>query len=224
MSGATLSHLLPPLPGFTALATYAPFPVWSGSTTAPARFVAMPKKAAVKLWHRARDFDRSTHEPGHHGGALGHTGLAVLHALIFDFLNHRTGRLDPSYAAIAAKAGVCVRTVASALQRLKALGILNWVRRCAERRDAEGRFVLEQETNAYAVLPETGWRGYRPPQEPPGPAPGTWGDPPPMLSAVAQAALERDLAGKVQALASAPKDGLAAALARLGRAFMARDS
>jgi DNA-binding transcriptional regulator YhcF (GntR family) len=77
----------------------------------------------------------------------------VLHALVFDFLNHRTGRLDPSYAAIAAKAGVCVRTVASALQRLKALGILNWMRRCAESwRD--GRFVLEQETNAYAVLPE----------------------------------------------------------------------
>jgi hypothetical protein len=132
--------------------------------------------------------------------------------------------LDPSYAAIAAKAGVCVHTVASALQRLKALGILNWVRRCAERRDADGRFVLEQETNAYAVLPESQWRGYRPPQEPPGPAPGTWGEPPPMLSAVAQAALESDLAAKVQALASDPKDGLAAALARLGRAFMARDS
>jgi hypothetical protein len=50
----------------------------------------------------------------------------VLHALIFDFLNHRTGRLDPSYAAIAAKAGVCVRTVATALARLRELGILNW--------------------------------------------------------------------------------------------------
>ena len=97
------------------------------------------------------------------------------------------------------------------------------MRRCAERW-TDGRFVLEQETNAYAVLPESQWRGYRPPAEPPGPAPGTWGDPPPMLSAVAQAALEGDLAGKVQALAGDPKDGLAAALARLGRAFMARDS
>ena len=225
MSGVALSHLLPPLPGFTALArTYAPWPVWTGSTTQPVRFAPMAKKVAVRLWHRARDFDRGTHQPGHHGGAVGHTGLAVLHALIFDFLNHRTGRLDPSYAAIAAKAGVCVRTVASALARLKALGILNWVRRCAERW-ADGRFVLEQDTNAYAVLPESQWRGYRPPQEPPGPAPGTWGDPPPpMLSAVAQAALEGDLAGKVHALASDPKDGLAAALARLGRAFTARDS
>jgi hypothetical protein len=55
------SHLLPPLPGLTALArTYAPWPVWSGSTTKPVQFAAMPKKAAVRLWHRARYFDRST--------------------------------------------------------------------------------------------------------------------------------------------------------------------
>jgi hypothetical protein len=44
--------------------------------------------------------------------------------------------------------------------------------------------VLEQETNAYAVLPDTQWRGYRPPQEPPAPAPGTWGDIPPTAHAV----------------------------------------
>jgi hypothetical protein len=219
-----LSHLLPPLPGLTALAsTHAPWPVWTGSVAKPIRFVPMAKKAAVRLWHRARDFDRGTHQPGRHGGAVGPTALAVLHALIFDFLNHRTGRLDPSYAAIAHKAGVCVRTVATALARLRELGILNWVRRCAESwRD--GRFVLEQETNAYAVVPETGWRGYRPPQEPPAPAPGTWGDPPPMPAVLAQAALEGDLAGKVQVLAADPKDRLASALARLGRAFMARDS
>jgi hypothetical protein len=36
--------------------------------------------------------------------------LQVLHALIFDFLNYRTGQLDPSYEAIARKAnGVCQR-------------------------------------------------------------------------------------------------------------------
>ena len=84
--------------------------------------------------------------------------------------------------------------------------------------------MLEQQTNAYGLLPESQWRGYRPPQEPPAPWPGTWGDPSPILSAVAQAALEGDLAGKVHVLASDPKDGLAAALARLGRAFMARGS
>jgi hypothetical protein len=221
---ASLSPLLPALPGFTAPQTYAAWPVWSDSTTAPIRFQPMPKKAAVRLWHRARDFDRGTHQPGHHGGAVGHTALQVLHALIFDFLNHRTGRLDPSYAAIAHKAGVCVRAVATALARLRELGILNWVRRCAESwRD--GRFVLEQETNAYAVLPEGQWRGYRPPQEPPAPAPGTWGEPAPVPSLLAQAAAEAgDLRAVVGILGTDPKDRLAAALARLGRAFIARDS
>jgi hypothetical protein len=86
--------------------------------------------------------------------------------------------------------------------------------------------VLEQETNAYAVLPESQWHGYRPSQEPPAaPWPKkTWGPIPPTPSALAQAALEGDLAGKVHALASDPKDGLAAALARLGQAFMARNA
>jgi len=59
--------------------------------------------------------------------------------------------------------------------------------------------VLEQQTNAYAVLPEGQWRGYRPPAEPAGPLSGTWGEPTPMLSAVAQAALETEL--RVAALA-----------------------
>ena len=67
------------------------------------------------------------------------------------------------------------------------------------------RFVLEQETNAYGLLPESQWYGYRPPAEPPAPAAGTWGDPAPMLSAVAQAALEGDLAGKVQRAGQRPE-------------------
>jgi hypothetical protein len=44
--------------------TRAPWPVWRGSVAQPVRFAPMPKKAAVRLWHRARDFDRGTHEPG----------------------------------------------------------------------------------------------------------------------------------------------------------------
>ena len=215
------------LPYLSLPRTNAAWAVWSDSTTKEVRFAPMPKKTVVRLWHRARDFDRGTHQPGRHGGAVGRVGLAVLHTLIFDFLNHRTGRLDPSYAAIARQAGVCVRAAATALKRLRELGILNWVRRCAESwRD--GRFVLEQETNAYAVLPATQWKGYRPPAEPPAPAPGTWGEPPPMPSVLAQAALEGrqsgDLRTVVGILDADPKDRLAAALARLGRAFMTRAS
>jgi hypothetical protein len=200
--------------------THAPWPVWTGSVAKPVRFAPLAKKAAVRLWHRARDFDRGTHEPGRHGGAIGQTALQVLHALIFDFLNHRTGRLDPSYAAIAAKAGVCVRTVARALQRLKALGILAWVRRCAESWQ-DGRFVLEQQSNAYGLLPESQWRGYRAPPEAPEPE---WGRAPIMPSALAQAALEGDPAGKAHVLAVNAMTPLERALACFQRSILARDS
>ena len=202
--------------------TYAAWPVWSDSTTKEIKYQPMPRKAATRLWHRARDFDRQTRRKDHHGGAVGHSALQVLHALIFDFLNFRSGQLDPSYAAIARKANVCQRTVATAIQRLKSLGILNWVRRCAESRAEDGRFVLEQETNAYAVLPASQWRGYREPPEAPPPAQGTWGDHPPLTSLLAQASAERQAGGTMQGmigiLDSDPSDALAMALARLGRA------
>jgi len=218
----TLAPSLPPLPGFAGPKTHAAWPVWSDSTTKEIRFQPVPKKAAVRLWHRARDFDRQTRRKDRHGGAVGHAALQVLHALIFDFLNYASGRLDPSYAAIARKANVCERTVASALKRLRELGILNWVRRCAESWH-DSRFVLEQETNAYAVLPSSQWRGYREPPETPPPMPGTWGDHPPLPSLLAQAAAERraggTLRGVVGILDSDPRDALAAALARLGRAM-----
>ena len=163
-----------------------------------ARFVAMPKKQAIRLWRRAREFDRQSHEPGRHGGAVGRTALAVLHSLVFDFLNHRTGRLDPSYAAIARKAGVCVHTVSDALKRLRELGLLHRIRRCVEDWQ-DGQFRLRQETNAYLLLPESHWRGWRPPAEPPAPVKGTWGDPPAVLTGVALAAVETDPVAKVAA-------------------------
>ncbi len=213
------------LPGFEGTKTYAAWPVWSGSTTKEIKFQPMPKKAATRLFHRARDFDRQTKVKGKHGGALGHTALQVLHTLLFDFLNYTSGRLDPSYAAIARKANVCQRAVATALAKLRAYGVLNWVRRCAEGRQEDGRFMLQQETNAYAVLPETQWRGYRPPAEPPAPMPGTWGDHPPLPSLLAQATAERQQGGTMRQMLSVldsdPADALAVALARLGQAMQA---
>jgi hypothetical protein len=207
--------------------TYAPHPVWSGSTTKPIQFTPLPKKVAMRLWQYARDFDRQTKEKGCHGGAIGHTGLQVLHTLIFDFLNFATGRLDPSQAAIARKANLCERAVADALKRLYGLGILTWVRRCAEGW-TDGRYWREQLTNAYALLPSTGWRGFCPPRdEPPAPHPDTWGKPPPMPSILAAAAMERRAGGTlkaaVQVLDLGPVNGLEAALARLGRAVLTRE-
>ena len=141
------------LPGFSSPQPCAPWPVWRNSVAGPVRFAPMSRKAAAKLWHAARRWDRDTRQPRRHGGIIGRTALVTLYALLFDFLNHRTGRLDPSLDAIAAKAGCCRRAVVDALARLRDLGLLVWRRRCEKTRDTEGRFRLRQRTNAYAVLP-----------------------------------------------------------------------
>ena len=124
------------LPGFPQ--SRAPWPVWRGSVAGPVQFVPMTRKAAAALWHKARQWDRETHQPGRHGGVIGRTALDVFYALALDFQNFRTGRLDPSLDAIARKAGCCRRAVVAALARLRDLGLLAWQRRCEEDRDAEG--------------------------------------------------------------------------------------
>ena len=85
--------------------------------------------------------------------------------------------------------------------------------------------MLEQETNAYAVLPESGWRGYRPPPELPAtPWPETWGAIPPPPSALVQAALEGDPAAKAQVLAVNAMTPLERALASFQHSILARNS
>jgi hypothetical protein len=213
------------LPGLPSLSekTYAEFPVWGESTCKRVQFTPMPRKEAVKLWHRARDFDRQTHTPGKHGGALGPSGLQVLHVFLFDFLNYKTGRLDPSYKAIARKANICEHTVSDALKRLAALGIITWIRRCAEEW-VNGRYVRRQLTNAYCILP-TGWVGYQAPPEMPPPHPTSWGKAAVMPSVHEEAVIEQRASGDtrevIRILELAPRGGIEAALARLGRAVLA---
>jgi hypothetical protein len=215
------STVLPALPGFSSPQSRAPWPVWRSSVAGPMRFAPVSRKAAAKLWHAARRWDRETRQPGRHGGVIGRTALAALYALLFDFLNHRTGRLDPSLDAIAAKAGCCRRAVVDALARLRDLGLLAWQRRCEETRDAEGRFRLRQRTNAYGVLPPSQWRGYRDP-EPPPPDPATLGAPervPDPIEAAVAEIMQGQHRAALAALEADPRDGLARALAGLGRAM-----
>ena len=213
----------PTLPGFTGRTTYAFWPVWRDSARAEVRFAPLSKKDAARLWHKARRFDRQTHEPGKHGGVIGRTGLAVLYALLFDFLNYTTGRLDPSYDAIAAKAGICRRTAVKTVRRLKELGLVHWQRRCREERDERGRFRLAQQTNAYAVQPPSYWLGYREPPEAPPPHPSTWGATAPLPDPITDAITELQHGQRAAALAALeadPRDALAVALAGLGRAML----
>ena len=223
-----LANFMPALPGLSGMdgsfKTYAPSPVWRDSTTSRVKFQGMPKRVATKLYHRARDFERRTRLPGRQDGAIGRNGLAVLHALIFGFLDYRTGRLDPGYAALAREACISIRSVARGLQSLKLAGVVNWLRRCTESRDKAGRFRLEQETNAYAVLPASQWHGYREPPEAPPPQSGTWGDHPcGMREPLTEAVTEQREGGSTEAvIRQLELDGpgsVAAVLASLGRAL-----
>lgn len=87
------------------------------------------RNARARLLFHAEALDRRTRLPGQHGGVLKRTGLAVLKALLLQFANVATGRCDPSYATLARVAGVCHSTLAKALARLEAAGLLARVRR-----------------------------------------------------------------------------------------------
>ncbi len=208
--------------GLTSTAS-AVWPVWRDSVCKEVKFQPLPKKKAVRLYHEARRFERQTRAAapkGRQDGALGRNGLAVLHALIFDFLDYATGTLFPSLASIAHAANISPRSVSRGLAKLKASGVVNWLRRCAEDWQ-NGRFVLRQETNAYGILPATQWRGYAPEPEAPPPTGDTWGATPPLPDALTLACHEaaQGLPAMLRELEADERDPLAASLARLGRAI-----
>jgi len=210
-------------PGLPSWKSYAAFPVWRDSARAAVKFYPLAKREAVRLFHHARRFERSTRQRGRQDGRIGRNGLAVLHALIFDCLNYRNGRCDPSYATIARLANISIRSVARGLVKLKAAGVLAWVRRCRES-IVGGQWRLEQESNAYGLQGLGSWRGYSPPPPAPRPFPEAWGACPPIPAglqaaaiAISEGANPRQIA---TALASDPSDSLALALANLRNATL----
>ena len=179
-------------------------PVLKGSTKQPVTWGRLSRAERARRFANAERFDRATKQPGRHGGAIGHTALKVYHTLLFGFFNLKTGQLDPSYDAIAKRANLCRKAVWAALNRLRALNLINWTRRCSDDYDAAGRFQLRQDTNAYQVQGEDEWKGYSPaPEAPRTPEVGTWGEHPPMLDAMAQYTADRDMGLTQEAAAAA---------------------
>ena len=220
-AGSLFPDLLRPSPQ----STYAAWPVWADSTRQEVRFFSQPKKQVLRWWHQVKEWNAQTREPGRHGGGIGLPAMAVLECLIFKFHNWASGRLDPSYDSLQKATGLCRQAVADALAKLKALGIINWLRRCTEDKDDTGAFRLRQLTNAYAVLPPSQWRGYVEPPSVPPPDPTAWGACPPLPSPLEQYSVDvKSGASRVEALAALAADAdsdLARALASLGRAMHA---
>jgi AraC-like DNA-binding protein len=212
--------------------------VWTGSARNPIRFVPVPKPQAVRLFHRALkriDLDqmhRAWAKPNRRKTPP-HSVERVLRAMIFDFLNFRTGRLDPSYAAIARAAGCSVRTAKRAIKYLGQLKILSWVRRCFGWTNPDGRYQLDQDTNAYWLNSQTQW-SKADAGESPAPFPETYGAQPPLPDLFIQAMHEGSAAAAAGAteaevlirsavlLEAEPNDPLNAARARMIRNRAAR--
>jgi hypothetical protein len=183
----------------------------------------MTKRTAKQLYWHLEQFERQTRQPGRQDGAIGRNGLAVVRALLFRFMNWRTGRLDPSQAKIADAAAISESSVERGLAALKAAGVVNWLRRCVADVQSAGGFLMRQISNAYAVLPSSQWKGYRAPEGMKGldapsatmPEPGTWGDHPP-ADPYGEAKAAGDIVGRIAAL-DAMGSGIAAIHARVLR-------
>jgi DNA-binding Lrp family transcriptional regulator len=92
---------------------------------------------------------------GCRNGLLGAIGLEVLRALLFRFLNTKSGACMPSYVAIAKALSISETAVADALARLEACGLLTITRRLIRKAVAcpvTGNTILatQQGTNLYS--------------------------------------------------------------------------
>jgi hypothetical protein len=198
----------------------ATWPVWSGSTRNPVRFMTMSRREAVKTWHDLRRFERQTRPRGRQDGRLGRSGLAIARAFLFIFMDRITGRLEPTRAEIARAADISIRSVDRGLAKLKEAGACAWIRQCTEKIE-NGIYSLAQKASAYFLCPQSHWRGFRPRPEPPAPYPETWGQAPPLPDPIAAACQAytagSGLAGMIAELEGDPHEELATKLAQWGR-------
>ena len=111
-----------------------------------------PRKWLRKCFRDLQRFNMQT------GGAIGGSAMRVFYEMVEHFADELTGELTPSKQQLATRLGLCVRTVANALDRLKAFGVLDWVRRCIDDVDACGRYQLKQISNAYAIKSPESWK------------------------------------------------------------------
>jgi hypothetical protein len=111
------------------------------------------REQGKQIFQSAKEYERRTKTKGKSSGALGHTGLEVLKALI-EIIDWKTGRLEPSLAYIARRINRCTKTIVSALQRLRKHGFLDWKRRyeATGEKIEFGRPQVRQISNAYRLL------------------------------------------------------------------------
>jgi len=90
----------------------------------------LDRNQVAKLLRVAEDLERRTKAKGRFNGVISKAGLDVLRALLCHFYNHKNGgQCDPSFDALQRVTGYCRQTIADALERLEATGLVQRVRR-----------------------------------------------------------------------------------------------
>src|SRR6516162_8019085 len=92
----------------------------------PAYAPANPHRERDKLWRDAVERENATRAKGCQNGELGKAGLAVLHSLLFDFLNMKTGVCFPRVRTLQERLWPWFSraSIFRALDRLEAAGVL----------------------------------------------------------------------------------------------------
>lgn len=110
------------------------------------------KSASLSERLRAAEYyDFQNREQGKRNGPLGHIGIELL-KLMYNVIDRRTGRLDPSIDWIMGKLKRSRTAIVSAMKALKEAGFLDWIRRTEPRADADGQGPqIRQVSNAYAL-------------------------------------------------------------------------
>lgn len=116
------------------------------------------RRADVRLLIRyAERLEYTGRAKGQRNGPLGQIGIDLLKEL-GNLVRYSTGRLDPSYDYLAAKLKRSRSAVAEGLARLRAAGLLDWLRRFEPDPDKAGQRgpQIKQVSNAYRFMMPVG--------------------------------------------------------------------
>lgn len=104
----------------------------------------LDRNQKAKILHLAESLERVTKRKGRRNGVLGSIGLQVLRVLLLRW-HGPSGLCCPSYTTIQRETGLCRQSIAAALRRLRATGLLHSTARLVRTRQS-----FRQSSNLYS--------------------------------------------------------------------------
>ena len=114
----------------------------------------LDRNQRARILHLAEALERRTRPAGRRNGVVSQIGLRLLRALVLQFTRKGDGLCTPSYTTLQAATGLCRQSIARALQRLEACGLLKITRRLIRETVNSDGFpvtLCRQGSNLYSV-------------------------------------------------------------------------